>query len=123
MVSSFPRSPIGRELPWRGAFHMQYPLTMSKRLEGLRANSTAIRQIAARHKASSIAIFGSVARGEDTENSDYDFLVTFEKNSSLLDTAALMNDLEDFLGSHVDVVSIGGLKPRDRRIREEAIPL
>ena len=96
---------------------------MGRRLEELKANSSAIRQIAARHKASSIAIFGSVARGEDTENSDYDFLVTFEKNSSLLDTAALMNDLEDFLGSHVDVVSLGGLKPRDFRIREEAIAL
>jgi len=102
---------------------MQYNSPMSRRLEELKANSIAIRQIAARHKASSIAIFGSVARGEDTENSDYDFLVTFEKNSSLLDTAALMNDLEDFLGSHVDVVSLGGLKPRDFRIREEAIPL
>lgn len=96
---------------------------MSKRLEELKANSIAIRQIAARHKAVSIAIFGSVARGEDTENSDYDFLVTFEKNSSLLDTAALMNDLEDFLGSHVDVVSLGGLKPRDYKIRDEAILL
>ena len=102
---------------------MQYNSPMGRRLEELKANSSAIRQIAARHKASSIAIFGSVARGDDTENSDYDFLVTFEKNSSLLDTAALMNDLEDFLGSHVDVVSLGGLKPRDFRIREEAILL
>jgi predicted nucleotidyltransferase len=96
---------------------------MGKRLEGLEENSTAIREIAARHKASSIAVFGSVARSEDTENSDYDFLVTFEKDSSLLDTAALINDLEDFLGSHVNVVSLGGLKPRDNRIRREAIPL
>ena len=102
---------------------MQYNSPMGRRLEELKANSFAIRQIAARHKASSIAIFGSVARGEDTENSDYDFLVTFEKNSSLLDTAALMNDLEDFLGSHVDVVSLGGLKPRDHKIRDEAILL
>lgn len=118
-----PRSLYRQDLPKRGSFQMQYPWNMSKRLEGLRANSIAIRQIAARHKASSIAIFGSVARGEDTETSDYDFLVTFEKDSSLLDTAALMNELEDFLGSHVDVVSLGGLKPRDNRIREEAIPL
>lgn len=102
---------------------MQYNSPMSRRLEELKANSIAIRQIAARHKASSIAIFGSVARGEDTENSDYDFLVTFEKNSSLLDSAALMNDLEDFLGSHVDVISLGGLKPRDHKIRDEAILL
>ena len=102
---------------------MPYISPMGSRLEELRANSIAIRQIAARHKASSISIFGSVVRGEDTENSDYDFLVTFEKNSSLLDTAALMNDLEDLLGSQVDVVSLGGLKPRDFRIRKEANPL
>ena len=96
---------------------------MGSRLEHLRSNREAIRAIAARHKALSISVFGSVARGEDRPDSDYDFLVTFEKNSSLLDTAALMNELEDFLGSHVDVVSLGGLKPRDFRIREEAIPL
>lgn len=106
-----------------GCFSNAVQFTYEQALEELKANSIAIRQIAARHKAVSIAIFGSVARGEDTENSDYDFLVTFEKNSSLLDTAALMNDLEDFLGSHVDVVSLGGLKPRDYKIRDEAILL
>jgi len=102
---------------------MEYPFLMGKRLENLKANSQAIREIAARHKALSISIFGSVARGEDTEGSDYDFLVTFDKESSLLDSAALMNELEDFLGSPVDVVSMGGLKPRDSRIRQEAILL
>lgn len=96
---------------------------MGPRLEALLANRFVIRQIAARHKASSIAIFGSVARGEDTENSDYDFLVTFDLNSSLIDIAALTNELENFLGSRVDVVSVRGLKPRDHRIRVEAIYL
>jgi uncharacterized protein len=96
---------------------------MGMRLEDLKAKSLAIREIAARHKALSISIFGSVARGEDTESSDYDFLVTFDKDSSLLDSAALMNDLEDYLGSHVDVVSMAGLKQRDFRIRQEAILL
>lgn len=102
---------------------MEYPLHMGKRLEELIANSKAIRDIAARHKGLSISVFGSVARGEDNENSDYDFLVTFAENSSLLDCAALINDLEDYLKAHVDVVSFAGLKPRDNRIRQEAIAL
>lgn len=102
---------------------MEYPFLMGMRLEDLKAKSLTIREIAARHKALSISIFGSVARGEDTESSDYDFLVTFDKDSSLLDSAALMNDLEDYLGSHVDVVSMAGLKQRDSRIRQEAILL
>jgi predicted nucleotidyltransferase len=50
---------------------------MGKRLEDLKANRQAIRDIAARHRALSISIFGSVARGDDKENSDYDFLVSF----------------------------------------------
>jgi hypothetical protein len=96
---------------------------MGKRLEELIANSEVIRDIAGRHKGLSISVFGSVARGEDNENSDYDFLVTFAENSSLLDCAALINELEDYLKAHVDVVSFGGLKLRDNRIRQEAIAL
>lgn len=96
---------------------------MSQRLDFLRANSGAIRAIAASHKGISIAVFGSVARGEDGPGSDFDFLVTFNENSSLLDAASLMNELTDYLKSPVDVVSEGGLKPRDTRIRREAILL
>ena len=96
---------------------------MSQRLEYLRANCEAIKAIAARHKATSIAVFGSVARGEDRPDSDVDFLVSFDKDSSLLDAASLMNELTDYLKSPVDVVSEGGLKVRDTRIRSEAILL
>ena len=96
---------------------------MSARLAFLHANSGAIKAIAARHKATSIAVFGSVARGEDGPNSDFDFLVSFNEDSSLLDAASLMNELTDYLKCPVDVVSEGGLKPRDTRIRREAILL
>jgi uncharacterized protein len=96
---------------------------MSKRLEFLRANSSTIRLIAARHKARSIAVFGSVARGDDGLESDFDFLVSFESDSSLMDAASLRNELADYLNSSVDVVSEGGLKPRDQRIRREAVLL
>lgn len=46
-----------------------------------------IRTIALRHKGLAIAVFGSVARGEETSESDIDFLVEFEKGSSLFDLA------------------------------------
>lgn len=96
---------------------------MSERLDFLYANRGTIKAIAARHKALSISVFGSVARGEDGPDSDFDFLVSFEEDSSLLDAASLMNDLADYLKSPVDVISEGGLKPRDVRIREEALLL
>jgi predicted nucleotidyltransferase len=82
-----------------------------------------IRRVAASHKARSIAVFGSVARGDATPDSDIDFLVEFEPGSSLLDLIHLTDDLASLLGRSVDVVSLGGLKARDSLIREEAVML
>ena len=96
---------------------------MSARMAFLQANSEAIKAIAARHKGLKIAVFGSVARGEDGPDSDVDFLVTFDKGTSLLDLVGLQDSLEEFLKMPVDVISIGGLKPRDHHIREEALAL
>ena len=89
----------------------------------LKENSEAIKAIAARHKGLKIAVFGSVARGDDGPDSDVDFLVTFDKGTSLLDLVRLQDALEEFLKIPVDVISIGGLKPRDHQIREEALTL
>lgn len=80
-----------------------------------------IKAVAARYKGKAIAIFGSVARGDETANSDVDFLVEFDPGSSLFDLADLEADLSTVLAARVDVVSLGGLKPRDREIRAEAI--
>ncbi len=73
------------------------------------------------HRGISASLFGSVARGEETSSSDVDFLVEFEKGSSLFDLLHLQEDLQVLLGRHVDVVSVGGLKKRDDHIRLEAI--
>ncbi len=62
-----------------------------------------------------------MARQQETPESDVDFLVEFEQGSSLFDLVRLKADLEDLLGSAVDVVSLGGLKDRDRTIRVEAV--
>jgi len=47
-------------------------------------------------------VFGSVARGEERETSDLDLLVDWEPRRSLLDQAALVQDLEELLGTKVD---------------------
>lgn len=80
-----------------------------------------IRALAKRHHARHISVFGSVARGEETDQSDIDFLVDFEPRSSLLDLLHLQDDLSELLRRPVDVVSAGGLRPRDKHIREEAV--
>ena len=82
-----------------------------------------ILEIAARHHARNVRVFGSVGRGEATGASDIDFLVDFDKDSSLFDLLHLTDELKALLGRDVDVVSTGGLKRRDRRILAEAVDL
>jgi len=96
---------------------------MSPRLDFLRENSNTIKAIANRHKASEISVFGSVARGDDGPQSDFDFLVSFDDGSSLLDAASLMNELSAFLGAPVDIFSTRALRASDNQIRSEALRL
>lgn len=85
---------------------------------------TAILDIAERHGARNVRIFGSVARGDFDEKSDLDLLVEMEQGRSLLDHASLLVDLEKLLGCKVDVVTEKGIKARIRdRVLREARPL
>ncbi len=92
--------------------------------EKLQHKREEILQLAAQHGAYNIRIFGSVARGEDREDSDIDFLVDMDSDRNLLDRIALMQDLEDLLGRKVDVATVKGLREYFReRILNQAIPL
>ncbi len=83
-----------------------------------------IISIAAKYGAFNVQIFGSVARVEETADSDIDFLVELGSDRNLLDRIALIQDLEDLLGRKVDVVTVKGLREYFRdRILNEAIPL
>lgn len=83
-----------------------------------------ILQLAEVHGACNVRLFGSAARGEDTPDSDLDFLVQMRPGRSLLDLVALWQDMEDLLGRSVDVLSEGGVSPYLKdRILSEAIPL
>ena len=57
---------------------------------------------------SNVRIVGSVARGEDTEDSDIDFLVDTAPGTSLFDLGGLHEDLVDLLGVPVDIISSKG---------------
>ncbi len=84
----------------------------------------AVIALLSRHRATGVRVFGSVARGEDTFNSDIDLLVDFDEEASIFDAGGLLEDLEELLSPYrVDLVSTGGLLPRDEHIRAEARPI
>ena len=84
----------------------------------------AILSVAAEHGAHNVRVFGSVARGDDSDDSDVDFLVDLEPGRTLLDLGGLVVGLRDLLGRDVDVVTEGSLYwLLRRRILREAIPL
>jgi predicted nucleotidyltransferase len=90
----------------------------------LQSKRQEIIQIAARHGATNVRVFGSVARGEARPDSDVDFLVNLEANRSLLDLARLLRELQTLLNRPVDVVTEAGLRPRLRpQVLKEARPL
>lgn len=82
-----------------------------------------ILEAARRHGARNVRVFGSVARGAEGRTSDIDLLVDMEAGRSLLDLVRLRRELRRLLGVEVDVVSSGGLLPRDRRLLRSAEPL
>lgn len=90
----------------------------------LAARRDQVVEIARRHKAHNVRLFGSAARGEDNEDSDLDFLVAFHPGASLFDQAELLEDLADLFGFRVDVVSEGGLNQvRHAAILRDAVPV
>ena len=80
--------------------------------------------IAARRGARNVRVFGSVARGEDTDNSDIDLLVDLDPGVGLVSLAGLHRELADLLDVHDDVVPAATLKPAVRdEVLNEAIAL
>ena len=85
------------------------------RLHSLRRE---IYEIARKHKADKVYVFGSCARKEETPDSDIDFLVDLQTGASLFDLMDLQDEYEALL--KVDVVSRRGLNPylRDDVLKE-----
>ena len=65
-------------------------------------------------------IFGSFARGEETEDSDVDVLVQFDRSFpiGLLAYMRMHRELEERLGRKVDLVEEGTLRPAAQKTAE-----
>ena len=77
--------------------------------------------MALRHGAFNVRVFGSVARGEETESSDIDLLVDYDlQKISPWFPGGLLMDLQDMLGCKVDIVTEQGLSRliKDRVLAE-----
>jgi predicted nucleotidyltransferase len=93
-------------------------------IDTLHAHRQAVLEWAAHHGARNVRVFGSMARGDDRKDSDVDLLVDIEPGCTLLDLIALEQDLEELLGSPVEVLTDGGLSPYlQQRILAEAAAL
>lgn len=95
------------------------------RMSKLRANRVRIRQVAHRHGASHVRVFGSVARGDDGPGSDIDLLLDLDvRTLGLLPVGAIAAELSDLLDERVDVVPVDALAPHvAESALAEAVPL
>lgn len=63
--------------------------------------------IAKKHGVDSLSLFGSYARGDQNEESDIDFLIDKGKITGFFSYYAMVIDLEEKFGKHVDLVTTG----------------
>ncbi|MGP0065447.1 MAG: nucleotidyltransferase family protein [Isosphaeraceae bacterium] len=88
-------------------------------LERLNAEAPVLR---ARYRIQSLAVFGSMARGDDHEGSDVDVLVAFEGKATFDNFMGLKLDLEEMFGRSVDLLTPKCLRPEmQAEIDKEAI--
>jgi uncharacterized protein len=94
-------------------------------LNMLQERRSQILEIATRHGAVNVRVFGSVVRGEETPESDIDFLIDYDLTKvTPWFPVRLIRDLESILGTRVDVVTVEGLKARIRdEVLREAVEL
>lgn len=93
-------------------------------LDTIRANREAMYEVARRHKAEKLWVFGSCARKEDTPESDVDILVQFAPQSDFGAPIDLTDAFQAMFGRKVDVVSAQGLSPYiGKRILREAVAI
>ena len=95
-----------------------------QKVDRLQLKREQIIAIAAKHGASNIRIFGSVAREEATNTSDLDLLIDLEPKRSLFDLITLKQELEDLLHCQVDLAEPHSLHQLIRdRVLQEAVKL
>jgi uncharacterized protein len=75
------------------------------------------RDLRTRYQVSRIALFGSYARGDQREESDIDMLIDVDPTIGLR-LVTLANELENLLGSRVELVTTRAVAPKLKQIIE-----
>lgn len=101
------------------------PQRAAMSLGELQTRREAILEVCAHNEASNIWVFGSVARGDQDDESDLELLIDIEAGRSLFDLAGLIGELEDLLGCPVNIVEHRSLRDDrfGRNVRPEMVPL
>jgi predicted nucleotidyltransferase len=82
------------------------------------------RVLAERYHIETLGVFGSYVRNEQHDGSNLDVLVTFTQTPSLFTLVALEDELQNLLGTPVDVVLKSSLKPHiGRQILGEVVEI
>jgi uncharacterized protein len=79
--------------------------------EALAKHRDEVLAIIAKYPVSNPRVFGSVARGEDTVESDIDIMVDKSETLSLFDLAGLEIEIGKILDCDVDVLTLGFIAP------------
>jgi predicted nucleotidyltransferase len=82
--------------------------------EALASNRAAIRHVVSANRACNARVFGSVLRGQDTDDSDLDILIDPTQDTTLMDVAAIQIELQRLLGVSVDVLTPNALPDKLR---------
>ena len=95
------------------------PLTKQELEKKLAAHRNELRKMG----VISLAVFGSVARNESTQQSDIDLLVDFDRDVGLFHLFEIQHRLEEIIGvPKVDLIQKGAIHPALReRILSEAV--
>ncbi|MBW1728759.1 MAG: nucleotidyltransferase family protein [Deltaproteobacteria bacterium] len=89
-------------------------------MEELTFDTTKVIEICRKNDASMIGVFGSMARGEATDQSDIDLLLKFSKRKSLLTLVKLERELSTSIGRKVELLTEASISPYLRgRIKKE----
>lgn len=90
----------------------------------LAAHRDEVLRVLAEHGVTNVRLFGSVARGEDTPDSDVDLLVDLPPRTGLLRLGRILDDLQEVLGIEVDLVPEQSLRPAVRAaVEPDLVPL
>ena len=79
-------------------------------LDEIRAKRDEIYEIARRHKAEKLWVFGSCARKEERPDSDVDLLVKFNDGIGMFEHFDFENEMEMAIGRKVDLVNSKALE-------------